>query len=176
MSNKTIANFTGILEKYENNLWNYHIKVPESIVDHIKKEKIKRFLCKLNKGRPFHASLMPAGSGIYFIKINKALRSKYNLTLGKKITVQLTKDESTYGIEFPEEMEELLKQDPEGELHFQKLTPGKQRSLLYLVSKIKSTDLKISKSLIILEHLKEQKGALDFKILNQDFKRKKGLQ
>ena len=31
-----MASFVGILEKYEDHLWNYHIKVPEEIVKSLK--------------------------------------------------------------------------------------------------------------------------------------------
>jgi len=167
--------FDSLLEKYENNLWNYHLKVPEGIIKGIKKEKMNRFMCSLNNGKHFHASLMPAGEGVYFIKINKELRQKHKIKLGEVVSVNIKKDESKYGIPLPEEMEELLSHDPEGDRFFHKLTPGKQRSLLYLVDKIKSKDKRIEKSFIILEHLKEQKGSLDFKILNQDFKEKRGI-
>lgn len=170
-----MLSFDSILEKYENNLWNYHLKVPNHIIEKIKKERMGRFMCSLNKGSGFHASLMPAGNGIYFIKINKELRQEHKIELGDVVTVSIEKDKSKYGMPLPEEMEELFLHDPEGDHLFHQLTPGKQRSLLYLVVKIKSKEKRIEKSFIILEHLKEQKGSLDFKILNQDFKDKKGI-
>ncbi len=170
-----MVSFDSTLEKYENNLWNYHLKVPQDIIVNIKKKKITRFMCSLNKGAKFHASLIPAGEGIYFIKINKELRLRHKLKIGDSVAVLIEKDESKYGMPLPEEMEELLLHDPEGDRLFHQLTPGKQRSLLYLIVKIKSKEKRLEKSFIILEHLKEQKGSLDFKILNQDFKNKKGI-
>ena len=167
--------FTGRLEKYENNLWNYHIKVPPLIVDEIKKLNATRFLVSLGNGKAFHASLMPAGEDVYFIKINQELRQKHSLRVSSEIQVLITQDDSRYGIPISEEMEELLLQDPEGDMYFHKLTPGKQRSLLYLVNKVKSPALRIKKSLIIIEHLKEVQGQLDFRRLNEDFKNKKDL-
>lgn len=166
--------FIGILEKYKNNLWNYHIKVPEEVIEHLKNKKMKRFLCSLNGGEKFHASLMPAGEGIYFIKINKELRKSHAIKLQDDIRVKIEKDPSKYGVELPSEFEELMFHDPVGCEFFENLTPGKQRSLLYLVGKVKSSIKRSEKSFIILEHLKEQKGQLDFKILNEDFKNKRG--
>ena len=103
------------------------------------------------------------------------IRDRYNLALGDSVNVLIEEDESKYGMPLPEEMEELFLHDPEGDQLFHQLTPGKQRSLLYLIVKIKSKEKRLEKSFIILEHLKEQKGSLDFKILNQDFKTKKGI-
>ena len=69
-----------------------------------------------------------------------------------------------------EEMKELLEIDPEGEALFHKLTPGKIRSLLHFVNKYKSSDKRIEKSVIILEHLKANNGTLDWKTLHDAFK------
>jgi len=167
--------FQGVLEKYENNLYNFHIKVPSHIVTELADQGVKRFLCSLKKGEQFHASLIPAGEGAYFIKVNKELRTKNSISIGDEFIVEINEDASQYGMPLPDEMAELFIQDPEGDFYFHQLTPGKQRSLLYLVGKIKSPDKRIEKSVIILEHLRAQKGDLDFKILHQDFKEKKGL-
>ena len=174
MSQWTI-NFQGILEKFSNSLYNYHVKVPHAISKKIKEEKIIRFLCQINDGEMFHASLMPAGESLFFIKINKELRKKHKLTLNDSLMICLQEDESKYGMPLPKEMEELFLLDPEGNGYFHKLTAGKQRGLLYLVGNVKNSNKRTEKSFIILEHLKEQKGTLDFKILHQDFKEKKGI-
>ena len=83
---------------------------------------------------------------------------------------QMEKDESKYGIPMPEEMQEALYMDPEADQLFHKLTPGKQRSLLYIIGKPKSSNKRIEKAIVILEHLKTQGGKVDFKQLNIDFK------
>ncbi len=162
--------FVGTLEKYENNLWNYHIKVPAEISSFIRDQDRKRFMCSLNEHPSFHASLMPAGENVYFIKINKELRDLHNLVIGTSATVILDEDNSQYGMPMPEELRELLDQEPEGNHYFHQLTPGKQRSLIYIVDKVKNVDKRLGKAMIITAHLIEQKGNLDFKLLNQEFK------
>ncbi|MFT4567364.1 MAG: hypothetical protein ACI9FN_002330 [Saprospiraceae bacterium] len=166
--------FKGTLAKNDDHLYNYHIVVPQEIVLLLKENKIDRFLCSLNTGKDFHASLIPAGNDEYFIKINKEIRQQYGLNTGTICSLSITEDNSEYGIPMPDEMSELLNQDNEGNIFFHNLTPGKQRGLLFLVNKVKSTAVRIDKSLIILEHLKEMNGKLDYKILHQDFKNKKG--
>ncbi len=165
--------FIGILEKNNNVLYSSHIIVPPKIVKELKSKKIKRFICNLDQKSEIHAGLIPNGKGAYFIKINKELRVKHQLNFGDAIPIVLSEDTSEYGIELPEEMSELFIQDPVGDRHFHALTPGKQRSLLYLVNKLKSPEKRLQKAVIIMEHLNEQKGQLDFKILHQDFKDKK---
>jgi len=118
----------------------------------------------------FHGAIMPEGGGKYFINFNKQNSRKYNLTDGQILNIELLKDDSKYGIPMPEEFQELLYQDVEGDELFHALTPGKQRSLLHLIGKVKSPEIRIRKGLIIFNHLKANLGKLDFKQLHQDFK------
>ena len=167
--------FSSELEEYKNKLWKYHVKVPSHIVETLRADKVKRFVCTLNGSIKLHASLMPAGDNVFFIKINKDILKQLHTSLGETIDVSLIKDESKYGIPLPLEFEELLNGDIQAGELFHKLSPGKQRSLLFLVNKVKSKQIRYEKSFIILEHLKEQQGTLDFKILNTDFKNKRGM-
>ncbi|MEO5905525.1 MAG: YdeI/OmpD-associated family protein, partial [Saprospiraceae bacterium] len=89
---------------------------------------------------------------------------------GSKINVSLKKDESEYGLPFPEELKELLDQDKEGNRLFHALTPGKQRNMIYAVSQVKNTDLRIHRAMIILQHLKKNKGKIDFRELNREMR------
>jgi len=70
----------------------------------------------------------------------------------------------------PEEFEEVLSSDSDGQQYFEKLTDGKKRALIHIVSTVKNADLKISKALTILDHLNANEGKLDFKALNEAFK------
>ena len=82
------------------------------------------------------------------------------------------KDTSKYGMPMPEEFEEVLSTDLDGQKYFEQLTDGKKRNLIYMVAKVKNVDLKVAKSLIILDHLKANEGKLDFKLLNEAMKLK----
>ncbi|MEZ4892245.1 MAG: YdeI/OmpD-associated family protein [Saprospiraceae bacterium] len=82
------------------------------------------------------------------------------------LRVSLKKDTSEYGLPMPEEMAEVLAQDDEGDKLFHALTPGKIRTLLYIAGNVKSSEKRISRSIAIVEHLKETKGKIDFKMLN----------
>ena len=85
------------------------------------------------------------------------------------LDIELLKDESKYGIPMPEEFQELLYQDEEGNDLFHALTAGKQRSLLHIIGTVKSPDIRIRKGMIMLNHLRSNNGKLDFRQLNQDF-------
>lgn len=167
--------FKAILEQLDSSIWGQHIKVPAKVSKKFLVDGNKRIICKVNGEFSFHGALMPEGNGNYFVNFSKQNSKKFKLKEGQTLDIELIKDESKYGIPMPEEFQELLYQDEEGNKLFHSLTPGKQRSLLHLIGIVKSTEIRIRKSLIILNHLRSNQGKLDFKKLNQDFKDYKDL-
>jgi hypothetical protein len=157
--------FLGNLDKFDFNHWHYHIPVPDPIVEEMMDEKHRRVLIWLNDAGPYHMALMKARN-CWYILINQELRTKLKLDLETKIQVKISRDWSEFGHDVPEEFQVLLDQDEEGNGYFRKLTPGKQRSLIYLVTKVKNPESRMRKSLAILHHLKTAQGKLDFKQLN----------
>lgn len=163
--------FTSQVSIFEENLWSYHLPVPLPVAQHFKQTtKDSRVICWLNETVKIHAAILPKGNDQYYLMCSKALRKKLGVVAGDAVHIKMEKDESKYGIPLPEEFQEAMYADPEGDAFFHALTPGKQRSLIHLVAKLKSSNKRIEKSVIILEHLRSQKGILDFKQLHQDFK------
>ncbi|MBK9336086.1 MAG: DUF1905 domain-containing protein [Lewinellaceae bacterium] len=122
-------------------------------------------MCTLNEKAEFQCALMPKGEGRYFININKKLRDTLGLKVGSPVRVALRKDDSEYGLPVPEELAVLLEQDDEGNQLFHALTPGKQRTLLYIVGSVKSSDLRLNRAIAVVEHLKTNAGKINFKVL-----------
>ena len=164
------ATFNTTISKFKDSLWGYHIKVPQEIYQSFSEQKIKRVLMQINGSEKLHAGFMPEGEGNYFLMLSKDVLKKLKLVGTETVEVIIEKDTTRYGMPICEEMKELLELDPEGEAFFHKLTPGKIRSLLHFVNKFKSSDKRIEKSVIILEHLKANNGKLDWKMLHDAFK------
>lgn len=162
--------FTTTLQKFDSPLWGFHIMVPDAAAAPFLEEKEKRVVCTLNGSEEFQCALMPRGDGSYFININKKLREKLKLKPGSTVTASIRKDESEYGLPMPEELAELLTQDEEGNRLFHALTPGKQRNLLYIVGTPKTSETRIKRAVVCVEHLKANGGKIDFRRLNQDMK------
>lgn len=161
------------LQRFDSDLWHFHVPVPAVEVESLLNgTNQRRVLCLINGKEKIHAALMPDGLGDFFININKELRKKLKIEEGDELFLELEKDESKYGMPMPDEFEELLQQDPEFESHFENLTPGKQRNMIYVVAKVKSSEIRLRKTLIIAEHLKNNEGQIDFKLLNQEMKSK----
>jgi hypothetical protein len=161
--------FLGKLEKFDSNLWQYHIPVPEEIATAYIEGENRRVYCTLKGQHRFQCALMK--SQLYwYVLVNKEIRNKLAVVDGDLIEVLLEKDHSQFGHDVPEEFQVMMDQDEEGNGYFYGLTPGKQRALIYLVTKVKNSDSRIKKSLAIFHHLKEVKGKLDFKMLNETIK------
>lgn len=152
------------------NVYNVHIHIPTKVYDKMTKGGNKRVLCTVNDNEYFHAGLMPKGDGDYFIMMNKARMKAFKLSIGDTVDIKLEGDTSKYGMAISKEFEEVLETDPEGLEWFEKLTDGKKRNLIHLVSTVKNVDLRISKALTIMDHLKANNGKIDFKLLNEAMK------
>lgn len=154
-----------ILKHFHNRLWSYYVAVPKEIGDRFVEGSHRRVLCAINGRAPIHSALMPKGEE-YTIYVTNKLQKELAIEEGDELTITLEKDTSEYGFPMPESLEILLSQDEEGRNYFESLTKGRQRSLIYLVQKVKNVDSQLAKGLAILHHLKEAKGVLDFKRLN----------
>jgi hypothetical protein len=150
--------------------WHF-LQVKKEIVARLGFEtKAKRILCSINGTEPFPCALLPSGEQFYII-VNKTKRRALGINAGDKVRVELSKDESQYGLPMPEEFREVLDQDPEGDMLFHALTGGKQRTLLYYVGKWKDTDRRIHYALVMVEHLKRNSGKVLFPQLGEELKR-----
>lgn len=162
--------FTAKLHLFEDNLWFYHILLPEAVAaDFLASETGRRVLCSIQGSEGFHAALMPDGLGAWFININQKLRDVLGLREDMEVDVTLVPDTTPFGMPMPEEFEETLWQNPEAKAIFEALTPGKQRNLIYIVSQVKSSNIKVRRSLVIANHLLHY-PKLDFKALHAELK------
>lgn len=157
------------LAVFDKNLYGHHLKVPQEAVDRFCEGKDRRVRVTLNGHIERPCAIMPHPKGHYLL-MNQEVRKKLKITKGDRVRVSMVKDRSKYGTPLPEELEACFDADLEAFAHFEALSPGNQRSLIHIVSKIKSSDKRITKSLAILHHLREVQGKLDYKRLNETIK------
>lgn len=159
--------FNSVLEESTNKLWGCHFVVPKFVSDAIITQgEARRVVCTLNENLEYQCALLPRGDGSFVITVNKKSQTKLGLKIGSKINVSLQKDESEYGLPMPEELAELLAQDEEGNRYLHDLSPGKLRTLLYMVGQPKNSDVRLHRALVVVEHLKRNRGKIDYKQLN----------
>lgn len=150
-----------------------HIGLSDEIAKEFLNKGTKRVVCNINDKVKFQTAILSSKDVGYFINLNQSLLKELNASFGDNVQVSLEVDNSKYGLPLPIEMEELLIQDIEGNHVFHSLTPGKQRSLLHIIGKPKSSDIRLRKAITVINYLKMTNGKLDFKELNEAFKQNK---
>ncbi|MBT8327484.1 MAG: DUF1905 domain-containing protein [Bacteroidia bacterium] len=165
-----MVEFKSHIIRIPNQVWYAAILVPGEIGSQVINKDNRRVVCTINNQLTFQCALMPGGEGNFFINTNKEIRKKLKLEIGDSVEVLLKPDNSEYGMPVCEELLSAWEIDEHGYILFKKLTLGKQRSLIHIVGKPKSSEIRIKKALVMLEYLKSVDGKLDFKELNEAFK------
>ena len=165
-----MVQFKSNIVRIPNQVWYAAIYIPKEIGIQVVNAENRRVICTINNKHTFQCALMPGGEGSFFINTNKEIRKKLSLEIGDDVDVILKPDDSEYGMPVAEELQTAWEMDEEAFALFKKLTLGKQRSLIHIVSKPKSSEIRIKKALTMLAYLKSVQGNLDFKELNEAFK------
>jgi len=135
----------------------HYFEIQPSIIKKLGNKLNVRLICTVNGKLSFQCGLMALGEGKAYISINAARMKKLGLKFKDKVTLELKKDESKYGMEVSEELVEVLKQDEEGNKRFNMLTPGKQRYIIHYVNSVKNSQLRIDRALLLITNLKKTK-------------------
>lgn len=161
-----MVQFEEKLQKFDFNHWQVHIPVADEFANQMMDKNHRRVLVWINDSEAYHMALMKA-KAYWYILVNQDIRKKLRIDVGDQVSVKLERDHSEYGHELPEEFQVLMDQDEEGAAYFKALTPGHQRGLVYIITKVKSPESRMKKALAIMHHLKLAKGVLDYKQLNE---------
>lgn len=102
----------------------------------------------------FYAQLKHEKTGQFRIYFSKAKQKDLGIFMNDYFTLQIFEDTSKYGVEMSEELEAVLLSDYEANTIFEGLTPGKQRSIIYAISRYKSSQTRIDKAIILTWNLK----------------------
>ena len=150
--------------------WTSISRIPDGIFQEMLKiAPNKRLICTLNNSLTFHCAMIPR-KNYHFIMLGKDKIKTLNLDINDNFEVEIIPDTNEFGANILEEFEEVLFSDPDGKTLFDKLTPGKQRNIIIFISRIKSSQLKIEKTFVFLEHLKRNKGKFNPILFQEDYK------
>jgi hypothetical protein len=132
----------------------FYLEIPATIVKKIGGIGKVRLICEVNKQLTFQCGLMSLPEGKAYISINSKRMKELGVENGDTVNVILTEDTSEFGVNVPEELTELFKQDPEGKRRFDLLKPGMQRYILNYVNTVKSPQLRVGKAFMLISNLK----------------------
>jgi uncharacterized protein YdeI (YjbR/CyaY-like superfamily) len=117
-------------------------------------KKGSRILMKGPDGKTVHRALQLRKDGYAVIMLSKAILKSWQLEPGMQVRVSISKDDSEFGMAFPEEFQVVLEQDPEADAAFRSRKPGKQRGVLHFIDSGKTEETRIKRALDMAERLK----------------------
>ncbi|WP_114783224.1 DUF1905 domain-containing protein [Botryobacter ruber] len=142
------------INRLEHLMGTHYLEVPPEVIQQLGGKLKQRLHCTVNHTLTFQCGLVALGQGAAYISLNNKRMKEAGIKFGDVVHVSLQPDESEYGMEVPEELAELLRQDDEGQRRFRLLTPGKQRYIIQYVASVKSSQLRIDRALLLINNLK----------------------
>jgi len=158
------------LKKSDGKLWGWFMPIDDAIVQNINELGWKRLVANIENAEPMYCAIVSIGNGVKGITLNRPFVKKNGFLLDQELKLKLVEDRSKYGMPLSEEFEATLESDPEAQEHFNSLTPGKQRNLIYFADNVKASDIRIRRALVVMNHLKIHRGKIDFKALTHEMK------
>lgn len=156
MSNKNGISFKSELFRHEKLLGVHYLVVNAAVIKKLGGKLAIRLLCRINSNPAFQCGMVALGDGKAYITVNNKRMKEFGLKNGDKIQVELSQDESKYGMDVPDELTELLKQDKEGRKRFDQLSPGKQRYIIFYVGGVKDPQKRIDRAILLITNLKTE--------------------
>lgn len=148
--------FESFLERLPKKGGEFYMMVPDDVAaQFVEGRKPARVRCVLNGHVNFQCAIRPKGGGGFYINVGTPLRQEGKLVLGQKLHAAIRKDDSEYGRDMPEELQELLMQDEEANRLFESAKPVNQRAIIYYVAGAKSIQVRIDRAIVMVDRLKQ---------------------
>ncbi|MCF2501500.1 YdeI/OmpD-associated family protein [Dyadobacter chenhuakuii] len=152
---ENVVRFESILDRLPRKGGEFYMVVPDEVaVQFVKGRKPARVRCLLNGHVDFQCAIRPKGGGGFYINIGTPLRQQGKLVLGQKLHAEVRPDDSEFGRDVPEELQELLEMDEEGKRLFDESLPSHQRAIIYYVAGAKSVQVRIDRAIMMINRLK----------------------
>ncbi|MGX5857981.1 YdeI/OmpD-associated family protein [Dyadobacter jiangsuensis] len=149
------VHFESILERLPKKGGEFYMMVPDEVAaQFVERRKPARVRCVINGTVHFQCAIRPKGGGGFYINVATQLRQQGKLVLGQQLHATVRTDDSEYGRDMPEELQELLSQDEEANRLFQNAKPVSQRAIIHYVSNAKSVQVRIDRSIMMTDRLK----------------------
>jgi hypothetical protein len=136
----------------------YHLFIPKNILEPFAKANQSRVKVRAynnDKSIEFYAAIKKnKNSKNYSMMFGKRYQKELGVLQNDYFEMQIFEDTSKYGVDMPEELDAVLLSDYDAYQIFESLTAGKQRSIIYTIIRIKNSQSRIDKSIIMCDNLK----------------------
>jgi len=143
--------FSGKLEHVEGVLAEAAIFLPKKIITALPKGRV-RVKGTFNQ-TPFALGVQYKKDGGRFFVVSLVLRKAAKIKMGDPVDVKF-KLVDPEKVELPEELEAVLEQDEDGATAWKTITPGTQRGIIHYITSTKNIDLRIKRSIQMIERAK----------------------
>ncbi len=130
--------------------------LPADIASQLAQYKIKRVVATV--GFKGNEVILYAGVAkrkeIVYLMFSKANQKTLQAVTGDTLQVRMHEDTSKYQAPMTEELEAVLLSDYEAYELFEKLLPGKQRNIIFMVYNVRDSQKRVDIALNIMENLK----------------------
>jgi hypothetical protein len=142
-----------VLQKFEGGM--HYVMLDEEEALFFLGKEVRRVICLMNGRCEFRAAIMKRRGGGYYINVGSQVREQLGIRQGDGVTLSLKEDLTDYQFDMPEELLNVLEADSEAAKLFSELTPGRQRSLGYLVKAVSTVNKRVERAFTIAEKLKQ---------------------
>ncbi|MEM6316130.1 MAG: DUF1905 domain-containing protein [Bacteroidota bacterium] len=124
-----------------------YLEVEKSVIDQFPKQRATRLICRIDEKVEYGCGLSHLGNGNYFIIVANKWLKKLGKVEGDRVFFKIWADPNPLGVEVPEVLSELLKQDKWAKSVYDQITDGKKRSLIYTILRLKNIDKQVANAL-----------------------------
>ncbi|RRB07375.1 YdeI/OmpD-associated family protein [Larkinella rosea] len=156
MAPNDAIHFESVIDRFVHQNGMHFIDVPDGVAQLFVSTTSVRMMCLLNGKVEFHCALRPKGNGTFYISVGTPIRQQLKIRSGDKIQAAIWKDDSEYGRKMPEELQELLAIDEEGNRCFQALKSSDQRAIMYYVDGAKNSQIRIDRAIKMIDRFKKK--------------------
>lgn len=152
---QNVVHFESILDRLPRRGGEFYIIVPDTVAKQfVTGRRPARVQCLVNGLVKFQCAIRPKGGGGFYINIGAEIRRAGKFVLGQTLFLEVHKDESEFGRDLPEELQELLEMDGDGKRLFHEALPSLRRAIIYHVSAAKSIQVRIDRAVMMINRLK----------------------
>ncbi|MDA0912247.1 MAG: YdeI/OmpD-associated family protein [Bacteroidetes bacterium] len=146
-------NFAAQVKRFSMDGGMHYLELPKEAAEPMRATGQKRWLCTIQDAVTWSCGLLPTGEGSWFIVLSKQKMRSVEARLGDWLNVDLVPDESKYGMPLPEDLEEMLADDPEFERKFDAMLPGKRRNAIHQIASAKTPETAAKRIMKLMEFL-----------------------
>lgn len=149
------VSFDSRIDRFDGKAGSYYMAVPDEVAAiFVTGRKPERVRCVLNGTVEFQCAIRPISGAGFYINVATQIRNQARVELGQAVKAAVKKDDSVYGRDMPEELEELLSQDEQGNTLFHEILPNKQRGIIHYIASAKSVQVRIDRAIMMVNRLK----------------------